>query len=71
MKSDFCVSPHEPIAQPPAGNRGAKGEYNGESGFPQRTSSPNGVPELAIEDHDAKAPTGDITGATGSEGNKK
>lgn len=43
--SDFVNSPAEPIATPPKGYRGSNGEYDGEKGYPGRTTSPNGVPE--------------------------
>lgn len=39
-------SPATQAAKPPKGNRGtAPGTYNGEKGYPGRTSSPNAPPE--------------------------
>lgn len=43
--SEFVDSPMKPIAEPPAGNKGGPGIYNGEEGLPKRTPSPNAVPE--------------------------
>jgi len=42
-------TPVEPCAQPPKGNKGGPGEYDGMKGYPGRTSSPNAVPEKFIE----------------------
>ncbi len=36
-------SPTTPIAKPT--KKGGKGVYNGEKGYPPRTSTPNGPPE--------------------------
>ena len=49
--SDFVVGPMKNIADPPKGNRGGPGDYDGANGhgLPVRTPSPNGVPEKFIE----------------------
>jgi hypothetical protein len=52
--SDFCDSPMKLIATPPAGNKGGPGTYDGEKGYPGRTSSPNAVPEKV---RDGSVPT--------------
>ena len=46
--SKFVESPMTPIANPPAGYGGTGGgEFDGEKGYPKRTSTPNGPPEKA------------------------
>jgi hypothetical protein len=44
--SDFCDSPMKPPASPPAGYKGGPGVYNGEEGYPKRTSDSNAAPEI-------------------------
>lgn len=57
--SDFSVdSPMKPIAQPPAGNKGGPGTYDGEEGYPKRTPSPNAVPEK-VRDGSVQKPSGE------------
>jgi hypothetical protein len=45
MADNLIDSPMKPIAEPPASNKGGPGDYNGEPGYPKRTSTPNGPPE--------------------------
>ena len=57
--SDFSVdSPMKPIAQPPTGNKGGPGTYDGEPGYPKRTSTPNGPPEK-VRDASVQKPSGE------------
>jgi hypothetical protein len=42
-------TPVEPCAQPPKGNKGGPGTYDGMTGYPGRTPSPNAVPEKIID----------------------
>jgi hypothetical protein len=48
-KNTFVNTPMDMIAQPPKGNKGGPGVYNGENQGPfsgyKRTSSPDAVPE--------------------------
>lgn len=57
---EFVDSPMKPIASPPSGNKGGPGQYDGEKGYPPRTSTPNGVPEKVRDGSmpGTKAPTG-------------
>lgn len=49
MADKFIHSPADMISQPPAGNRGGSGVYDGDDQAPlsgyRRTHSPNAVPE--------------------------
>ena len=49
-KDKFCDSPMD-YEKPPAGYRGGPGQYNGEKGYPGRTSSPNAVPEKVRDEN--------------------
>ncbi len=42
-------TPMEPCAQPPKGNKGGPGVYDGVPNAPGRTSSPNAAPEKTME----------------------
>lgn len=42
--SEFCNSPLD-YQKPPKNNKGGPGVYDGETGYPGRTSSPDAVPE--------------------------
>ena len=41
----MIATPVEPVANPPSGNKGGSGTYDGEKGYPARTKSKAGVPE--------------------------
>ena len=56
--NNIVETPVEGCANPPAGNRGGPGVYDGEKGFPGRTPSPNAVPEKTY-DNIGKAPVQD------------
>jgi len=45
MKSNLVISPAEPPASPPAGNKGGAGVYDGEKGYPPRSPGAGGPPE--------------------------
>jgi hypothetical protein len=46
---DFVVSPMDPPARYPEDCKGGPGIYDGESGYPERTHSPNAAPEKIID----------------------
>lgn len=46
---NFVVSPNIPPARYPEDCKGGPGIYNGESGYPERTPSPNAAPEKIID----------------------
>lgn len=45
MDKNLVISPAEPIASPPADNKGGPGTYNGEEGYPKRTGGAGGPQE--------------------------
>jgi hypothetical protein len=49
MADKLVESPAQLVAEPPAGNRGGDGTYDGIANYPKRTGSPNGVPEKLID----------------------
>lgn len=52
-KNSFIVTPTD-FQGPKGGMKGGPGTYDGEDGYPKRTKSPNGVPEVSC----LKVPTG-------------
>ncbi len=47
--SEFCDSPMKTLTQPSSGKATGGGTFDGEPGYPKRTSSPNAVPEKVRE----------------------
>lgn len=66
---NFVVSPNDPPARFPRDYRGGPGEYDGEGGYPERTSSPNAAPEKII-DGNLRGQRGMPGEGAGSEGNE-
>lgn len=48
-EKEFVCTPVEKIAEPPAGNKGGAGTYNGVPGMTPRTPSKNAVPEKTFD----------------------
>ena len=49
------TTPMTGVPKPPKGNKGGPGTYNGEKGYPPRTSTPSGVPEKVRDSCGGKA----------------
>lgn len=48
-KAGPIATPVDMVATPPSKKKGGSGSYDGEPGYPGRTSSPNAVPEKTRE----------------------
>ena len=52
LNNETVISPIEPCGKPPAGNKGTGShQENGEKGYPGRTATDRGVPEVTRDEN--------------------